>query len=295
MPKKEVAAMPMKKYPTDVKVLYPKENDPDYLIKSFRNEPFSENAIAWLNDLSLVLNKDPETKKYSDVATFAFFCRKANIIQLKKKYRSESNLRLGRGLVFHITPKNVPTVFAYSLVCGILSGNANIVKVTSEESGQVDIVCRAIEELSKRSEYQPISSSLMIVSYNNKSSATEYFSSICDVRVIWGGDDTIDEIRKNRIAPRAFDVTFAFRYSLCVINADCYINEKSPEIIASGFYNDTYLFDQNACTSPHLIVWLGKNENIETAKRIFWAHLYDLVKTRYQIQPHICTKKTGQL
>ena len=28
--------------------------------------------------------------------------------------------------------------------------------------------------------------------------------------------------------------------------------------IVKNFYNDTFLNDQNACTTPHLIIWLGK-------------------------------------
>ena len=75
------------------------------------------------------------------------------------------------------------------------------------------------------------------------------------------------------------------------INADKFIHEKSPEQVASGFYNDTYLFDQNACSSPHLVVWLGTDENVETAKRKFWNSVYDLVKARYILQPHSAVDK----
>ncbi|MCX6249775.1 MAG: acyl-CoA reductase [Bacteroidetes bacterium] len=275
----------------DIEFLFPKEFNMEKFVQNPQEEPFSVNAIAYLNALSLILNKDPGTKKYPDVATFAFFCRKANLMQLKKKYYPENNLRSGRGIVFHITPSNVPVTFAYSLVCGILSGNCNIVKVSSKKSEQADIICSAVRELSKDKQHQAFSSRLALLAYDLQSSATAYFSSICDVRIIWGGDETIQEIRKNHLRPRAFDVTFAFRYSLCVINADIYINEKSPEQVASGFYNDTYLFDQNACTSPHLIIWLGGDENVEAAKRIFWTHLYDLVKAKYHLQPHSAVDK----
>jgi Acyl-CoA reductase (LuxC) len=281
----------MKKNLHNIEFLFPKEPDFDSLVQIPREEPFSGNAIAYLHALSLIINKDPRIKNYPDVSTFAFFCRNGNLIQLKKKYYPGNNLRLGRGIVFHITPSNVPVTFAYSLVCGILSGNVNIVKVSSKKSEQADIICNSIMELSKDIKHQTFSSRLALVCYDVQSSATAYFSSICDVRIIWGSDATIEEIRKNNLPPRAFDVTFAFRYSLCIINADKYINEKSPEQVASGFYNDTYLFDQNSCTSPHLIVWLGADENVETAKRIFWNNLYDLVKARYILQPHSVVDK----
>ncbi|MHC1773987.1 MAG: acyl-CoA reductase [Lentimicrobium sp.] len=281
----------MKKNTHNIEFLSPKEPDIAALIQNRPEEPFSENATAYLNALSLILFKDPATREYADVATFAYFCRNSNLVRLKKQYYPGDKHRSGRGMVFHITPSNMPLTFAYSFVCGILSGNVNIVKVSSIKTAQADIIFNALEKLSKERKYRSYSSRLALVRYNVQSSATAYFSSICDVRVIWGGDETIDEIRKNSIPPRAFDVTFADRYSLCVIDADKYIHEKSPEKVALGFYNDTYLFDQNSCSSPHLLIWLGSDENTETAKKIFWDNLYTLVKAKYTIQPHSVVDK----
>lgn len=276
---------------TDIEFLFPKEPSMDNLVHIPGEEPFSENAIAYLDALAHILNKDPRAKNYPDVATFAFFCRKGNLLQLKKKCLNENSLRLGRGLVFHVTPSNMPVTFAWSLVFGIISGNVNIVKVSSKKYVQAGIICNAIYELSEERKHQIFSKRHALISYNAESSATTYFSSICDVRIIWGGNATIDEIRKNKLPPHSFDVTFADRYSLCVINADKFNDEKSPEQVASGFYNDTYLFDQNACSSPHLIVWLGADENVEIAKRRFWNNVYDLVKARYILQPHAAVDK----
>ena len=276
---------------TDIEFLFPTEPGMDNLVHLPGEEPFSENAIAYLDALAHTISKDPGTRKYPDVATFAFFCRKGNLLQLKKKYLHENILRLGRGLVFHVTPSNMPVTFAWSLVFGIISGNVNIVKVSSKKYAQADIICNALHELSREHEHQIFSTRHALVAYHAENSATTYFSSVCDVRIIWGGNATIDEIRKHKLPPHSFDVTFADRYSLCVINADKFIHEKSPEQVASGFYNDTYLFDQNACSSPHLVVWLGTDENVETAKRKFWNSVYDLVKARYIFQPHSAVDK----
>jgi len=275
----------------NVVFLFPKELNLEKFGHGLHEEPFSGKAIAYLNALSLALSEDPRTKNYPDVATFAFFCRRANVIQLKKKYYPEENLRSGRGIVFHITPSNVPTTFAYSLVSGILSGNVNIVRVSTKKFEQVDIVCDAISKLSQDKQHQDYSSLIAIVRYDQQSNATAYFSSICDVRIIWGSDSTIEEIRKINLPFHAFDLTFGDRCSLCVINADLYINETSPKKIASAFYNDTYLFDQNACTSPHLVIWLGTDENVKRAKGIFWSNLHEVVTARYQFQPHLAVDK----
>jgi hypothetical protein len=245
--------------------------------------PFSNHVIVFLDSLSKELNKNIKTRQYPDVATFAFFCRKANLLQLKKRYNDDL-VKLGRGIVFHIAPSNVPVNFAYSLIVGMLSGNSNIVRVPSKNFDQVKIIVEAINALSNRSEFEPVSKRIILVRYDRSNSATDSFSSICDVRIIWGGDETISQIRENVLPPRAFDVTFADRYSLCVINADKYIDEKEPEIIANDFYNDTYLFDQNACTAPHLVIWTGANANVDTAQLIFWDNLYNIVKDKYEVQ-----------
>ena len=81
----------------------------------------------------------PEVRHYPDVVTFAFFCRKANLLHLQKEHATNS-LRLGRGLVFHIAPSNVPVNFAYSLICGLLSGNNNIVRLPGKQFRQVDLI-----------------------------------------------------------------------------------------------------------------------------------------------------------
>jgi hypothetical protein len=247
--------------------------------------PFSGKVIDYLDSLSKELNKKDQTRLYPDVATFAFFCRKANILQLKKKYYHDVLTKMGRGIVFHITPSNVPVNFAYSLIVGMLSGNSNIVKVPSKNFDQVKIIIEAINALSEINEHESVSKSIVLVRYDRSNHATAIFSSLCDVRAIWGGDETINQIRKNVLPPRAFDVTFADRYSICAINANEFIYEKESKKIANGFYNDTYFFDQNACTSPHLVIWVGTITNVKKSQLIFWDNLHSIVKEKYRVQP----------
>lgn len=291
MQKLEAAAIHMHKNFNEVEFIFPKEIDIEVFSDNSSFEPFSEEVVNYLDALSKELNKDLNIRVYPDVATFGFFCRRGNILSLKKKHSKDDILRLGRGLLFHIAPSNVAVNFAYSLVSGLLAGNFNIVRVPSKNFEQIDIISKALERVNKKTEHEFISSRIALIRYDRTSSATSYFSSICDVRIIWGGDETISQIRENKIPPRSFDVTFSDRYSLCAINADEYVNEKTPNKIAQGFYNDTYLFDQNACTAPHLLIWLGSDENVTIAKRIFWDSLYELVKLKYIVQPVIAVDK----
>ena len=275
----------------DTVLIFPEQLDINEFQKQAPFAPFSDAAIEYLNALSLILNKDSRVKQYPDVATFSFFCRRANILRMKSQYVPDNRMRLGRGLVFHVTPSNVPINFAFSLVSGILSGNSNIVRVPTKNFKQIDIVSDAIITLSKSGPHRQISDRIVIVRYARDSDFTAKYSAISDVRIIWGGDDTIDNIRSNKIPPRAFDITFSDRYSLCVINADAYVDEPHPERIANGFYNDTYLFDQNACTSPHLIIWIGENESVGRAQDIFWGSLHQIVQNKYIVQPIFAVDK----
>ena len=51
---------------------------------------------------------------------------------------------MGKGVVFHIAPSNVPVNYAYSLVTGLVCGNINIVRLPSKKFPQTDIINSAI-------------------------------------------------------------------------------------------------------------------------------------------------------
>ena len=123
----------------NVKILAGNNKLSDYSFK-----PFDKRIINFFALLSKNIQINKSAKNYTDVLSFAFFCRERNLINLKKNY-SNSNIRKGLGISFHITPSNIPTNFAYSLIFGLLSGNCNIVKVPSRNFPQIDIICKEIK------------------------------------------------------------------------------------------------------------------------------------------------------
>jgi len=253
--------------------------------------PFADEIIALLDALSKDLMADAEARANPDVITFAFFCRRRNIERLKAMCGTDIADRLGRGVTFHIAPSNVPINFAYSLVCGLLAGNVCIVRAPSKPFDQTAIVSRALARVLATDAFASLAGDIAIVRYQRDDDITAMFSALCDVRVIWGGDETITDIRKIPIPPHAFDVTFADRHSFCVIRAAAYLEVVDPARTAQDFYNDTYLFDQNGCSSPRLIVWVGTAETIHAAKQRFWSGLHACVRQRYTLQPIIAVDK----
>lgn len=255
-------------------------------------KPFAEPVLSFLADVGTALLKDRQAKAYPDVVTFAFFCRRANLEALKAPYTGMEN-RIGRGLSFHIAPSNVPINFAYSLVAALLAGNACIVKASSQDFAQTRIVCQAMKALLE-AEHAALAPYVNVCIYPREQQAvTEAFSAQCDARVIWGGDETVRRVRAAALQPRAVEIAFADRYSLLAVNAESVLamDETALAKTAQGFFNDTYLTDQNACTSPRLIYWLGDKEQTKSAQERFWAAVHAYVKPRYPIEPVVAVDK----
>lgn len=230
---------------------------------------FHEDVICFLDGLSSLLLRDGALRKYPDVISFAFWIRKRNLEQMGKKYR-DGQLKLGRGVAFHITPSNIPIQFAVSLVYGLLAGNGNIVRISDKEFEEVDVICKAMNALLNEGKHSCLRSYICIVRYGHNDELTRQLSYICDARIVWGGDATIAYVRKFPMPPRAVELCFADRDSICLIDADKYLS-ADHQILAKDFYNDTYAVDQNACSSPRIVIWFG--EKVEEAKEIFWNML----------------------
>ena len=258
----------------------------EYLVgnKKFENlsiKPFDDVVCNFLSSLSKNINNSNLLKDYSDIKTFAFMCRKSNIKKLKSKI-NQNEFRRGLGLLFHITPSNIPTNFAYSLLFGVLSGNTNVIKVPSKKFPQIDLICKFINVTLKK--YKKVRKMINIVRYQNNDEFTKSISSKCDGRLIWGGDKTINEIRKFPMKEISRDIAFANRNSICLMNSSeiLKLNKKDLNRLVQKFYNDTFLVDQNACSSPHVIFWYGNKTN--KAKIKFWTELHYFAKNNYNLE-----------
>jgi hypothetical protein len=261
-------------------------------LAAMRTQParalFSEATIAFLDDFSRYLLQHPDARGWPDVATLAFWCRRRALEREKQRYL-DLPTRLGRGLAFHITPGNVATSFAWSLTAGLLSGNSNLVRLPSRAFPQAALICEALNQVLQH--HPGMAPYLCLVRYPPDRRLNDLFSSWCQTRLIWGGDNTIVTLRQSPLPPRSLDLAFADRYSLALIDADRYLAIADKAAVAASFYNDTYLLDQNACTSPRLVVWLGDRQRIAQARGLFWCELETLAAARYPLQPMVALNK----
>lgn len=246
---------------------------------------FSNKALDFLDSLSKKLMCNNEAKKYPDVIAYAFWIRRASLEKASIRYRTGTQ-KLGRGIAFQIAPSNIPIQFAVSMTYALIAGNASIVRISDKKFKQVDIICKSICSV-LYDEYPEMVPYICIIRYEHNDEITQALTDICDIRMIWGGNSTIAAIRKATISARCIDFGFADRYSIAVIDSDDYL-KKDASLVANDFYNDTYFSDQNACSSPRLVIWMGNR--ISEAKELFWNALGDIVSKKYLMDP-ICSSE----
>ena len=143
--------------------------------KSFKvkiSEPFNKLCIEFLNDFSNSLKRYNKINSYPDLIYLMFWCRKKRIENLAQDFRN-NQLRLGRGLIFHICPSNVPTNFAYSFFFGLLSGNSNITKVPSIYSKEKEIILTILKSVLSKSKYIDLKKSNSFIQYNSNTETTK--------------------------------------------------------------------------------------------------------------------------
>ena len=241
---------------------------------------WDEHTIEFMGEFSRNLLKDPRTRGFVDVTSYAFWIRNASLRQIKEHYYPHVESKVGRGMAFHIAPSNVPINFAVSFTSSLLAGNINVVRVSNKQFEQVGIVVDALKKTFAEG-YPDMEQYLIIIRYEHDEEITQYISSMCDVRIIWGGDRTINSVRAAKLPPRAIEMSFADRHSVAILNSDAVL-EADVDKLAADFYTDTYYIDQNACSSPRIIIWMG--DHVAKAKEKFWGAVDALVKRDYDFK-----------
>lgn len=268
-------------------------NEINYILgnENIYNTPMavcSDEFCSYTSEISRAILKSHYIRIYPDLAALGFWCRHTNIKTIKSNILKQKLEKLGRGLCFHIAPSNIPINFAFSYFFGLLAGNSNIVRLPSKKYQQNIILCEIISSIIDK--YPNIKKATTFVEYPRNSNWTQIFSSMADVRMIWGGDETIRILKSYQTKPRCVDVCFCDRYSICIINADSIKNLDSNALknLANNFYNDTYSMDQNACSSPQILYWI--NDDLKARER-FWEAVSKYAKAKYDLSDVVIIDK----
>ena len=242
---------------------------------------FSEEVLEFLSELTEEIRRNPVLKNWPQAMTFAFWCRRNRLKQWHGKI-VEASERKGRGTIFHVAPSNIPFLFAYSMVYGMLAGNGNLIRISEKISEEVMPVLAVIDRVMRR--YPVLYQENLIFTYGHDPALNDYFSKHCQARVLWGGDETIYTFRKSEVLPGCTQLEFSNRYSVALFEADyiLQISEEERNSLAERFYNDTYEVDQNACSSPKLIFWVN-GKDCGKAKELWWRSVQKVCREKYHM------------
>ena len=263
-----------------------------FLIKTYKI--FEISTINFLDDVSQEIIKNKKYSEYTDIITFAFFIRKKNLIKISKEYKNKDRM-IGRGLAYHIAPSNIPINFAYSLVFGLLSGNTNIVRLPSKNFIQIKLLCDLFFRILKKKKYLELYKRICLIKYERSDDISSELSKKADIRLIWGGDETVNQFQKYATPPRCIDLKFANRYSISIIDVNklAKLNTNNLKNIVNRFYNDSYTMDQKGCSSPQALIWIGKNK--KKIKNKFFNILSEIADKKYDNDLAVTNNKISSL
>ncbi len=240
--------------------------------------PFHEASIDFLSSLSKKLLETIGIKSYPELVALAYWLRKANLVSIIDNFKNEisdSEILVPRGLAFHVAPSNVDSIFLYSWALSLLAGNSNVVRVTQNLNDQLELLLSLIREMMNEGKYATISERNLIITYPREEKTNSFISSRSDLRIIWGGDDTIMSIKSLPSKPTTKDISFADKISYTIIHSSNYLSASKDlkTNIAKQFYNDSYWFDQLACSSPRFVFFSGEKNECKSASTDFWKYL----------------------
>lgn len=244
--------------------------------------PFADETINFLNSVSRRLFAVARTEPA--LAPLAFFLRRANLHALAERARGRAGERavlVPQGVVFHVPPTNVDTLFLYTLGISMLAGNANIVRI-SPNAGPA--TARVLGHLvAALAEAPEAGAGLTIVRFGHEDDVLDLCSSFADVRMVWGGDAAIRSIRRSPLLPRAKELTFPDRVSIAAVDAPSWVSAEADarRVLVEGLYNDVYWFDQMACSSPAQLVLVGDPDAAGQAAAEIFAELGAIADLRY--------------
>jgi hypothetical protein len=261
------------------------------LIKSKPLPPFDPLVVEFIEAVSKSVLLDNAMSRLPEMASVAHWMRKGHIAELRETFqeRQKSRVCVARGMVLHFAPSNVDSIFLYSWFLSMLSGNSNVVRLSQRRGEAVHLLLEKINLLLDQPKFQPIETRSLILAYDHEDSITEQLSQVCQVRVLWGGDESVRRLRAIPMNPLGMEVVFPSRFSLAMLDASevSSASESLLRQLVGRFCNDSYWFDQKACSSPRLVVWVGERSTCDFAKRQFWPNVKGEIRRRNLQYPDV--------
>ena len=193
-------------------------------------QPFDRRAVEFVKRFSQKLLMAPGIRTYPELAALGHWFRGASLQQLAQQCPTDTGeaLVLGRGLAFHLAPSNVDSVFMYSWLLSLLAGNVNIVRVSQKASAGQAFLVTVLAETLDEGVGEAVRSRIVLLTYPHDDDITRVISEASLLRVVWGGDATVQKIRAIPLRPTAVEICFPDRFSACAIESESLLRLDEP-------------------------------------------------------------------
>jgi hypothetical protein len=264
------------------------ENLSCFLSTNYIIKPFDSRVLNFSGRLSKRILKNKLLGRIPAFVALAFWLRPSNLKRISNEnihLISNTNVVLSPiGLVFHVCPANVDTMFIYSLMVSMLMGNKNILRVSNRlDDEYISLLFTILNEELDTEESNLFNNYINIVTYQHEEEINKIFAEKSHARLIWGGDNTAKIFKSIIGNPRCKDIVFADRISISVFNTNSFITESKDNQLkcVKDFYNDSFTFDQKGCSSPQSIMLYGNIIDNEKFINLFYNLLQEISDKEY--------------
>jgi hypothetical protein len=256
-------------------------------------EPLHPQSLDMLGGLSQRILQDPGMRRVPQYVALAYWLRPAALTRLAEELARADRpgqVRTPRGVALHLPPMNVDTIFVYSWAMSVLAGNANVVRLSARLTAQQESLVTAVVEAAAACGAEDRN---LYCHYEYGGETERALASHCDLRMIWGGDAKVEAVSRMPVRPDGLSIGFPDRKSLAVIATPAYqaASDDARDVLAGEFFNDVYWFDQMACGSPRLLVWLGEPGDLAAD---FYRRVLRVIDARgYAVETGVVLGKFG--
>lgn len=256
---------------------------------------FSEESLRVCATLSRGLLGHPALRAHPQLMALGYWLRPVAIKRLQEHFSAgdkPGHIRVPRGLVFHLPPANVDTLFVYSWLLSLLVGNSNLIRLSAHTTPAGEIL---LDQLERAFADTDLGARNMIVSYERNDRVTTALSAEVDLRCVWGGDDKVAHVRRLPLPPHAAEIVFPDRFSMSAIRSRAFLelDDASRHALLEKFFNDVFWFNQMGCASPRLVAWVGPDACARDAAAAFFAGLREVVRAKgYRVELGVALEKT---
>jgi len=155
------------------------------------------------------------------------------------------------GVVGHWPAGNIEIQPILSLTCGLLGGNAALVRVPSD---LVEVMARLMAPLAAAPGGAALLRRIRLLSFDHsRNDLQEAMAQSVDGAMIWGGREAVLNIRRLGFPPWAHLAVFGPRLSVAAMDAGTWGDAGQREAWCQRIARDVWQFDQQACSSPQTL------------------------------------------